>query len=677
MPIVRNEEELTDENLRRILSYSLAIDYDIEIDGEFIKDEADKKIKTEPLFFEDRVCSNNYTFVLNIADGNVILTASVNTPDFIRGAEGGEDARKRATQLLKRALTAKGVKIIENHNDSVIYFSREQLKKNAFLKTTTMGEVDMFLDKIKTDPEAREKLAKDILAIANNLDFHIDQSKDIERIRAHRKKQFEEGDGTEGYEKSVYTYPKREGEEEGYPEGLIKRKRVKISDSPFWVSIYVVNGEFVIATQEDHIYLGSTSQQMVDLKEALEKNIDFKKVFDAAKKKGSDMVYVGNRMYFTQNAFNELKKNKEAAIKKVDEPLINAAKFQSIKKEVLSANNLRTICESPKITQDTLDKAIKTLGFNFERSKEIISNAASDISLSLQQEDFDSHDNDIVQSIRQAIESKLPTISQKYSKGIEVEARESITNQEETKSNKLIVDRFSVYKTKAELKAASRVLGKIPHTIITAEDLQFLPCEDSEKYKMTARNVDDIGDWKANTLPSSPKETYVKLGGNFAEQLQPQTKNPSKAFQPYGARFEWMHFQETGDGQKIFGTAYLLNAKFNNCVFDGVDFSKIPEEALKTISFNDCVFTNNCKPEGIEKRNKDMKAEVEDVKKIVNAITGDTWDKARNNWKAVIEARKKEDPKPKVSLAKYESVGAGLTNLVAKLNEIRSTHKTR
>ncbi len=620
MPIVRNEEALTDENLRRILSYSLAIDYDIEIDGEFIKDEADKKTKTEPLFFEDRVCPNKYTFVLNIADGNVILTASVNTPDFIRGAEGGEDARKRATQLLKRALTAKGVKIIENHNDSVIYFSREQLTKNDFLKTTTMGEVDMFLDKIKTDPEAREKLAKDILAIANDLDSHINQSKDIDKIRAHRKKQFEEGDGTEGYEKSVYTYPKREGEEEGYPEGLIKRKRVKISDSPFWVSIYVVNGEFVIATQEDHIYLGGTSQQMVDLKEALEKNIDFKKVFDAAKKKGSDMVYVGNRMYFTQNAFNELKKNKEAAIKKVDEPLIT-----------------------------------NTLGVNFEGSKEIISNAASGISLPLRQEDFN------------------------------VAAEQPIADQEETKSNKLIVDRFSFYKTKAELKAA-RILdsGAIPHTLITAANLQFLPCEDKERYKMTARNVDDIdGDGKANPLQSSRKETYVKLKGNFAEQLQPQTKNPSKAFQPYGARFEWMHFQEIEGGQKIFGTAYLLNAKFNNCVFENVDFSDIPKEARNSISFKGCLFTN-CKPEGIEKRNKDIKntglrAEVEEVRGIVDAITDRDaiWEKAQENLVAVREARKAEVPKPKVSAAKHASVGAELTNLVDKLNELRNKHKAR
>ena len=619
MPIVRNEEELTDENLRRILSYSLAIDYDIEIDGEFIKDEADKKTKTEPLFFKDPVCPNKYTFVLNIADGNVILTASVNTPDFIRDAKGGEDARKRATQLLKRALTAKGVKIIENHNESVIYFSREQLTKNDFLKTTTMGEVDMFLDKIKTDPEAREKLAKDILAIANDLDSHINQSKDIDKIRAHRKKQFEEGDGTEGYEKSVYTYPKREGEEEGYPEGLIKRKRVKISDSPFWVSIYVVNGEFVIATQEDHIYLGGTSQQMVDLKEALEKNIDFKKVFDAAKKKGSDMVYVGNIMYFTQNAFNELKKNKEAAIKKVDEPLIT-----------------------------------NTLGVNFEGSKEIISNAASGISLPLRQEDFN------------------------------VAAEQPIADQEETKSNKLIVDRFSFYKTKAELKAA-RILdsGAIPHTLITAANLQFLPCEDEERYKMTARNVDDIDDkGKANPLPSSLKETYVKLKGNFAAKLRPQTKNPSGAFQPYGARFEWMHFQEIDGGQKIFGTAYLLNAKFNNCVFENVDFSDIPEAARNSISFKGCLFTN-CKPEGIEKRNKDikntgLKAEVEEVRGIVNAIADPdaTWQKAQENLVAVREAREAEAPKTKVSAAKYKSV-AELNDLVKKFKELKDKHKTR
>ena len=145
-----------------------------------------------------------------------------------------------------------------------------------------------------------------------------------------------------------------------------------------------------------------------------------------------------------------------------------------------------------------------------------------------------------------------------------------------------------------------------------------------------------------------------------------------------------MNFRETGDGQKIFGTAYLLNAKFNNCVFENVDFSDIPEAARNSISFKGCLFTN-CKPEGIEKRNKDikntgLKAEVEEIRSIVNALTDSAdaiWQKAQENLVAVREAREAEVPKPEVSAAKYESVGVELTSLVDKLNELRDRHKTR
>lgn len=319
MPIVRNAEALTDENLSRVFSYSVD-EYNIEIDGEFIKDAADKQKKTEPLLFKFDCCSNKYGFSLRIVDEKVVLTASVYSAksDFTVGAEGGEDARRQATKLLKDALIAKGVKIVEDGKDSVVSFSREQLKTNDFLKTTPMGEVDIFLDKIKKDAAARDKFAQDILAIASNLDQHIDKHKDIDRIKAYRKQKFESGDGKEGtrkpsngYENSVYTYPKQNDGDEGYPEGVIKRKRVKIPDSPFWVSIGVVNGEFIIAAQEDRMYFGINSRQMGDLKETLEQNEVFGKVFEAAKTPGSDMVYGGPGIYFAQNAFPLLKSEEQ------------------------------------------------------------------------------------------------------------------------------------------------------------------------------------------------------------------------------------------------------------------------------------------------------------------------------------------------------------------------------
>jgi len=316
MPIVKATTPLSDENLIRVLSYSVGPGYDIEIDGEFVKDEGDKK-KKEPVFFEDTSCPNKYGFSLAIVKGMVVLTAEVDMRrhKFTVGAPGGEELRKLAVQSLKVALRAKGVVIAEDGKDSVISFSRDQLKTNDFLRTTPMGEVDVFLDKIKKDSAAREKIAKEILAVASDLDKHINKSKDIEKIKAYRKTQFEKGGKkalTEGYEKSVYTYPKQIGGDEGYPEEVIKRKRVKIPDSPFWISIGVVNGEFVIAAQEDRMYLGNTSQQMTELREALGQNEVFRKVFEEGKKPDSDIVYGGNRIYFAQNAFPILKSQEKS-----------------------------------------------------------------------------------------------------------------------------------------------------------------------------------------------------------------------------------------------------------------------------------------------------------------------------------------------------------------------------
>jgi hypothetical protein len=172
-----------------------------------------------------------------------------------------------------------------------------------------------YMQDLNDKQDLKQDLCEKIFEVATNLDktmYGLDSKVKI-AIENVRKT------NDQSYSSGVYNYTKAEDwwidclpdELKPYQYFRVSIRHRDHSLSPFWISIDVITGEFVIRTREDEMFLDPDStilkQSFTDIKEMLKRDERFQ---DILLEDGDFFYENGNNLYFTQNAFKHLAEKK-------------------------------------------------------------------------------------------------------------------------------------------------------------------------------------------------------------------------------------------------------------------------------------------------------------------------------------------------------------------------------
>lgn len=311
-----------EENLNHLLTFYTS-NYPIELDREFESQlqAARKKIKFPEEINKDYSVEFKYAFKKDSAEDPIItITAQIKK----EGGGGGNytGLAKRATDEMYNCLL-KSIPEVKKASDIILEAPLAKLK--AKFPDSDFAKLDNFLQKLEKNRAELIKFAQFIYEVATNLDHHIatiNNPKDAqERIQKWRSSDPNYKNG------SVYNLDKTKIKtalnikpnntnseptvyKETDAEYIQLHKRIKIPNSPFWISIDVTDGEFAIRCDETQmLLLDFAKPYFARIKDLLANTELFRNVLSRL---DEDFYYQNdNGLYFCQNAFNQLKKEQK------------------------------------------------------------------------------------------------------------------------------------------------------------------------------------------------------------------------------------------------------------------------------------------------------------------------------------------------------------------------------